>query len=188
MCTDCTRCIHVEIVTSLDFNSFVLAFSRFINLRGPVDTMFSDNGSTFCAAADRLPKLLDSTDFENDLRKRNINWVRIPHYAPSQGGSWEIMVKLFKNTLGRVIGEARRKPSLIKLQTYVSDAVRIVNDCPLTTVSSEPNDLAPISPSSFLGQQLAPNTPVSTFHDRGDLHRDFVYNNTLAPKFWPGWI
>ena len=51
------------------------------------------------------------------------------------------MVKLFKNALGRVIGEARRNPSLIELQTYVSDAVRIVNDRPLTSVSSQPDDL-----------------------------------------------
>ena len=57
----CTRCIHVEIVTRLDLNSFLLAFSRFTNLRGAVDTFFSDNGSTFCAASEKLPDLLSST-------------------------------------------------------------------------------------------------------------------------------
>ena len=51
------------------------------------------------------------------------------------------MVKLFKNALGRVIGEARRKPSLIELKSFVSDTVRIVNDRPLTSVSSHPNHL-----------------------------------------------
>ena len=61
----CTRCIHVEIVTSLDLNSFLLAFSRFTNLRGAVDTMYSVSGSTFVAAADILPTLLSSTDFHN---------------------------------------------------------------------------------------------------------------------------
>ena len=35
----CTRCIHVEIVTSLDLNSFLLAFSRFANLRGAMDNV-----------------------------------------------------------------------------------------------------------------------------------------------------
>ena len=34
----CTRCIHVELLTSLDLNSFLLNFLRFNNLRGPVDT------------------------------------------------------------------------------------------------------------------------------------------------------
>ena len=42
----CTRCIHVEIVTSLDLDNFLFAFSRFINLRGAVDTVYLDNGST----------------------------------------------------------------------------------------------------------------------------------------------
>ena len=85
-----TRCLHVELVTSLDLNSFLLAFFRFTNLRGAVDTIYSDNGSTFCAAADRLPNLLGSSEFQNSLRKNNINWIKIPPYAPSQGGSWEI--------------------------------------------------------------------------------------------------
>ena len=48
--------------------------------------------------------------------------------------------------------------------------------------------MTPISPSSFLGQQLAPHTPISAFHDRGDLRRDYVYNVTLAQKFWQSWI
>ena len=184
----CTRCIHVEIVTSLDLNSFLLAFSRFTNLRGNVDTMYSDNGSTFRAAADRLPSLLRSNVFLNSLRKKGINWVFIPPYSPSQGGSWEIMVKLFKKALYAVLDEVRRMPTLIELQTFTSDAVRIVNDRPLTSLSSEPNDLAALSPSSFLGQQLAPYTPLSSFHDEDDLRRDFRYNMTLANKFWLSWF
>ena len=175
----CTRCIHVEIVSSLDLDSFLLAFSRFTNLRGAVNTVYSDNGRTFKAAADKLPSLLGSTELHNSLRKKCINWVFIP-FASSQGGSWEIMVKLFKKALTSVVGETRRKPSLIELQTLTSDAVRIVNDWPLTTLSCEPNDLAPITPSSFLGQNLAPITPLSAFYDRGDLRKDFTYNSALA--------
>ena len=74
-------------------------------------------------------------NFVNFLRKSNVNWVNIPPYAPNQGGSWKSMVKLFKNALSRVLGESRRKPTLIELQTFFSDAVRIVNDRPLTTSS-----------------------------------------------------
>ena len=173
--------------TGLDLNNFLLAFSRFTNLRGHVETIYSDNGSTFCAAADVLPKLLDSPEFINSTRKRGINWVRIPPYAPSQGGSWESMVKLFKNALCQVVGRARRKPTLIELQTFTLDAVRIVNDRPLTTPSDQPNDLLPITPSCFLGQQLAPNSPLGSFHDKGDLRRDYLYNTTLAHQFWLSW-
>ena len=86
------------------------------------------------------------------------------------------------------MNEIRRKPSLIELQTFMSDAVRIVNDRPLTTVSDNPNDLAPLCQSSFLGQQLAPYAPVGTFHDRGELRWDYLYNNTLAQSFWESWF
>ena len=131
---------------------------------------------------------MSSTDFHNSLRKRSINWFRIPPYTPCQGGSWESMVKLFKSSLKRVLVSTRRKPSLIELQTFTLDAVRIVNDLPLTTVSDEPNDLAPICPSSFLGQQLSLYSPIGAFHNRGDLRRDYLYNANLAHKFWLNWL
>ena len=147
-------------MTSLDLNSFLLAFTRFVNLHGAVDTFYLDNALTFRAASDKLPKLLGSSEFVNFLRKLNINWVNIPPYPPSQGGSWESMVKLFKTAMSRVMEQTRRRPSLIELQTFFTDAIRIVNDCPLTTLSDQPNDLCLITPSSFLGQQLAPYTPL----------------------------
>ena len=114
-----------------------------------MDTFFSDNGKTSCAAEKLLPLIIASTEFHNSLRQRNINCVQIPAYAASQAGSWESMIKLLKNALHQVMGEARRKPSLIELQTFASDAIRIVNDRPLTTLSDKPNDLMPLTPVCF---------------------------------------
>ena len=98
------------------------------------------------------------------------------------------MVKLFKNALGRVLQDVRWRPSLIELQTFVSDAVRIVNDRSLTTVSNHPNDLVSSTPSSFLGQRLVPSTPLSAFHDQGDLWRDYQFNVHVVHKFWILWM
>ena len=97
-------------------------------------------------------------------------------------------MKLFKDAFNRVLDQSRRKASLIEIQTFTSDAVRIVNDRPLTSLRDKPNDLAVITSSSFLGQGLAPNTPLSAFHDRGDLRRDFLYNTTLTHRFWLCWM
>ena len=113
----CTRCLHVEVVTSLDLNSFLLTFSGFTNLRGAVDKFYSDNASTYCAAADRLPELLSSTEFQKSLRKSDISWVKIPPYSPSQGGVWKNMVKFFKNAPNKTMENARRMPTFIELQT-----------------------------------------------------------------------
>ena len=84
------------------------------------------------------------------------------------------MVKLFKTALNRVLHNARCMPSLIQLQTFFSDAVRIVNDRSLTMLSDQPNALAPISPSSFLGQKLAPNTPMCEFHHANGIFAEIT--------------
>ena len=67
-----------------------------------------------------------------------IIWVRIPSYAPSQGGAWEIMVKLFEKALNQTIENTRRTPAIIELQTFVIEAVRIVNDRPLLQLAISP--------------------------------------------------
>ena len=82
----CTLGIHVELVTSLDIASFLLAFSRFTNLRGAVDTVFSYNGSTFSAEAERLSSLLLQS-FRIPFAGVVLIGLRSPPYAPSQGGS-----------------------------------------------------------------------------------------------------
>ena len=99
----CTRCIHVELVTSLDLNNFLLAFTRFTNLRGAVDTIYSDNASTFCAASIICLNYSVLRSFIMPCVNLTLFGVRSPPYAPSQGGSWESMVKLFKTTLHRVL-------------------------------------------------------------------------------------
>ena len=100
------------------------------------------------------------------------------------------MVKLFKIALFRVLKNTRR------LQTYFSNAVRIVNDRPLTTLSDvrivndrplttlsdTPDDLKPLSPSSFLGQELALNTPVGGFYKKENLRSNYLYSADLAHR------
>ena len=79
----------MEIVTSLDLDSFLLTFSRFTNLRGAVDTVYSDNGSTFKAAADKLPALLGSTELHNSLHKKCINsFPLMPAARKGAGKLW----------------------------------------------------------------------------------------------------
>ena len=55
-----SRAIHVELVTALSLDEFLLAFTRFVDIRGQVDTIYSDNGSTFQAGSRKLPELIES--------------------------------------------------------------------------------------------------------------------------------
>ena len=82
----------------------------------------------------------------------------------------------------------QRKPTLIELQTYVSNATRIVNDRPLTSLSDDPLDYNAISPASILTPSLDPVLPIGHPHSTDHLRRDFRYNMALAQRFWERWI
>ena len=183
-----SRALHVELVTSLDLNNFLLALSRFTDTRGPISNFYSDNGATFKAAADILPKLLKSEGLQSFCRKQGIFWEFIPPYSPAQGGAWESLVKLFKRTLLEIGKFTQRTPNLVELQTYISNATHLVNNRPLTPLSDDPSDHTAISPSSLLTPAFHPDSPVGTPHDRDQLRRDFRFNIAISQNFWDRWV
>ena len=183
-----SRAIHVEMVVSLSLDEFLLAFTRFMDLRGPVSNLYSDNGSTFQAASKKLPELVESPAFLNSLRQKGINWHFIPPYAPQQGGAWESLIKQFKIVLSSVLESSRHKPTFVELLTYTGSAVRIVNERPLVPLSDDPRDFAAITPASLLTPFFDPYSTVGQPHDRDMLRRDYRFNVGLSQAFWEKWI
>ena len=184
-----SRAVHVEIVTSLTLKDFLLAFSRFNDVRGKVEVIYLDNGTTFQAAAKSLPKLLHTTELRNASRKKGVLWQFIPPYAPSQGGAWESMEKRFKLILQRILGSSKHIPNLMELITFCSNSVRVVNERPLTAVSSDPRDNTVLTPASLLTPGLYPYTPVGRAHDKDKLRRHYRFNLALQTVFGMiGWI
>ena len=183
-----SRAVHVEIVTSLSLKDFLLAFSRFNDVRGNVEVIYSDNGSTFQAACKELPRLLRSSELKNALRKKGIRWEFIPPYAPAQGGIWESMVKQIKRILLRTLDSAAHKPSLLELITFCSNSVRVVNERPITALSDDPNDFTVVTPASLLTPGFDVYSPVGMAHERDHLRRDYRFNLALADRFWEDWV
>ena len=166
--------------------SFLLP--RFTDLQGPVSTIYSDNGTTFQAAAKVLPKLLESTELKNSLRKKGINWEFIPPYAPAQGGAWEAMVKQIKHVIANTLEKSQRRPSFVELLTYVGSATKIVNDQPLTPLSDDPRDFTAITPASLLTPYSSPYCVVGSPQHKDNLRRDYRFNISLSDQFWQKWL
>ena len=179
-----SRSVHVEVVTSLSLNDFLLVFSRLNDVREKVEVIFSDNGSSFQAASKALPDVLKSPELRNSLREKGIRWEFITPYAPAQGGTWESMVKQVKRILQRTLETATHKPSLMELITFCSNAAWVGNERPLTALSDDPRDFAAMTPPSLLTPAFDPYTPVGRAHDRDHLRQDYRFNMVLADRFW----
>ncbi|KAJ8971723.1 hypothetical protein NQ317_000269 [Molorchus minor] len=120
------RAVHLEIVSSLSTETFLLAFRRFIARRGRPVIVYSDNGSNFVGA-------------ENSLKTIDWTWW---------GGWWERVIRILKNLLRRQLGKA--SISFEELYTIICDCEAVINSRPLTYISETSEDLLTLTPAMFL--------------------------------------
>ena len=111
-----SRAVHIEVAYSLDTESFLCAFSRFISRRGPVEKVFSDNGTNFTGADNELKKMVSEWNqdkIHGALLRRNIEWHFIPPSASHMGGVWERLVKSVKSVLKALLKESLVKDEML---------------------------------------------------------------------------
>ncbi|XP_025836105.1 uncharacterized protein LOC112906362 [Agrilus planipennis] len=80
-----TKCVHLELVTSLSCEAFLLTFKRFISRRGNPTTIYSDNATNFLGARNHLRELyifFKNRENENKIvdffANKGIQWKFIP--------------------------------------------------------------------------------------------------------------
>ena len=97
--------IHLESTSTLDTDSFIMALRRFINLRGYVRQIRSDNGSNFVGANAEFKKAIKEMDQEkiNDfLLRNNFDWMGWDFNTPTashMGGVWERQIRSCRSIL-----------------------------------------------------------------------------------------
>ncbi|GFT35519.1 integrase catalytic domain-containing protein [Trichonephila clavipes] len=96
------RAVHLELITSLSTDSFILAFRRFIARRGRPTTIYSDNGKNFVGTFNALNSI-DWDKIQDFALKIKIQWKFSPPSAPWWGGFWERLVGMLKNVLRKFL-------------------------------------------------------------------------------------
>lgn len=183
-----TRAIHLELVSDLSTEAYILALKRFISRRGKPNEIFSDNGKNFVGANNELTKFLNncSADITEYALSQAVKLRFIPPYTAHFGGLWEAGVKSCKLHLARVIGNAHL--TFEELTTVLTQVEAILNSRPLSPLSSDPHDFLPLSPGHFLvGRPLT--APV--YQDmRGEPERllnRFQRVEQIRHNFWTRW-
>lgn len=187
-----TRAVHLEMTYSLDTDAFLNAFTRMVSRRGTPSYVVSDNGTNFVAAEKELRQLVQTLDKEKIISAtstdRPIEWKFNPPSAPHFGGVFEAMVKSVKKSLTAILGNAEITDE--KLHTAVCAVEGLLNSRPITYVSSDPDDMTPLTPNHFiigqLGGQFAPEAVNQEEHT--EPKKRWRRIQQLIGQFWKRWI
>ena len=78
------RAIHIEVVHSLDTDSFINSLRRFMARRGSPERIRTDNGSNFVSGEADLRRAISNWNqdkIRNFLLQRNVEWRPTPRVA-----------------------------------------------------------------------------------------------------------
>ena len=149
-----TKAVHLELVGDLT-TDFLGSLKRFFSHSGKSQRIYSDNTTNFLGSRKELKELYDfiesqqkSFEVKNCLLKERVTWRFILPRSPHMGDLWKAAVKSFKHHFTPKIGNTLLTHE--QLETYVIEIEAIINHRPVTPLSSDTNDLLPLTPGYFL--------------------------------------
>lgn len=124
---------------------------------------------------------------ERHMIQREIEWHFNPPSASHMGGIWERMIRSTRTILKALAREQLLTDE--QLQTLMAEGERIMNDRPITTVSSDPKDPPALTPSMLLLMQSNSCIPSGVFvKEAVYAKRWWRQVQYLASVFWRRWI
>ncbi|XP_072375310.1 uncharacterized protein [Diabrotica undecimpunctata] len=188
-----TKAVHIELVSSLSTDSFLLCLKRFIARRGLPSLIYSDNATNFAGSKNELKDLREffkSPSFSNDMQnfatQNFIEWKFIPPHSPHWGGIWEAAIKSAKYHIRRMIGNAYLV--FEEFSTILSQIEAILNSRPICPLSNDPSDLQCLTPGHFLIGSSLTSYPEKTLLHLPINRLNFLQRcSQIQQSFWKRW-
>lgn len=207
-----SRMIHLELVTDISAEKFILAFTRFVRRWTVPKKIISDNGTNFVLGNKALQQMTEEnkkikTEWQQIYHEKRvqefscqkgIEWIFIAPFAPWRGGLYERMIGTVKYHLKR---ELRNKLfSFEELWTILTEISRVINERPLTYLAQSevvqplrPIDLAyPAVKRPEVDINIEPYDPTDPeYTERVSNRTTLIENHRRAllsvEKFWINW-
>ena len=188
-----SRAIHIEVLQSMDTSSFINALRRFFAIRGPATLLRSDCGTNFTGANTELGKELKEMDrakVEKYIKEQGCHWKFNPLHASHFGGVWERQIGTIRRILDAMllnIGRSQLDHEL--LATLLAEVTGIVNNRPITAISSDIDQPSPLTPAMLLTMKKRPLGPPPGVFVAQDLYAKQYWRRAqyLADQFWLRW-
>lgn len=149
-----SKAAHLEVVGDLSTQKFILATKRMMARRGICTDLYCDRGTNFQGASNELPRLFsearanESSEIASLFAADGIRFHFNPPSAPNWGGQWESFVKLTKHHLKRMTTSV--KLTFEEMSTLLAQIEACLNSRPLCAMTTDVNDLEPLTPGHFL--------------------------------------
>lgn len=183
-----TKCIHLDLINSLDTDAFLLALRRFIARRGTPSEILSDQGTNFRGAERELKEAFAAMEpqLREGLANHQITFKFNPPGAPHFGGIWEREIHSTKAALQVVIGtEALPEEVLLTLLIEVEG---MLNAKPLGYVSADAADPDPVTPSMLLMGRRDASLPQVSYAPTAVTKKRWRHSQMMADHFWSRFI
>ena len=186
------KAVHLETVSDLTTDAFIATLRRFIARRGKPSLIWSDHGTNFVGAAREMKDLSQFLEQQKThgvisqfCSTQGISWKFIPEHAPNFGGLWESAVKSMK-TIRRVVSDVRL--TFEEFTTILTQVEAVLNSRPLTPMSSDGDEIEPLTPGHFLiGRPLEALPDPPTSYQCMSLLRRWHLCQSLVRHFWKRW-
>ena len=183
-----SRAIHIEVLASLDTSSFINALVRFISRRNKPAVIRSDNGTNYIGADKVLKEELNhwnQNQIDQVLKAQGIQWKFNPPAASHHGGVWERVIRTIRKTLSSITREQVFDEEI--LSTLMCKVECLVNNRPITPVSSDPLDCEALTPNHLLLLKGIPEFPVMISCSKDYYAKRWRQAQYLTDLFWKRW-
>ena len=192
----CSRAVHLETLNSMETNSFINALRRFVNRRGKVRELRSDQGTNFVGAKNELTSALGELDYDrihDYLLRNDCDWIEFNMNTPKSshmGGIWERLIRTVRSVLAGLLQELGTQLDDESLRTMFTEAENIINSRPLAVDDlSDAESPAPLTPNQLLTMKSSFVLPPPGNFQRSDLYCRKRWRRVqyLANQFWIRW-
>ena len=191
-----SQAIHLEVVDSMDADSFIMCLKRFFGYSGNVRMLRSDIGSNFFGAGKELSKgflEMDQKKIGKFLQNLGSDWIIWKKNSPAGnhfGGIWECQIRSARAVLESLLRSHGLNLNDEALNTLMIEVEAVVNSRPLTieTIAGGTSEAA-ISPLNLLTvKSKVVMTPPGSFRTP-DLYSQRRWRRIqhIANEFWSRW-